>query len=265
MDIDNYFEEELKRNLAYNEKEIIKKTRYWPDRDGRRKALYNICINKNILDYETIRILVIYAAFDNHIKQKFEDFKKKVASFEEASFVKITDLAWFYYNYCKDPKIFKNIDPSLKLIIISSIIESLMSEEKFMDFDIWYRKNSTDTISKDNIQNVWKEYKEEFGATKKFKNFFIEKINDEERRILLKGFSRFDNKKIKIEDVANWLYEMRSSFVHNAIFIPLPEKQVIPCEMCFIGKNKVSLTIKIEVDMILDIFEKGFLRHFGIL
>ena len=274
MDIDVVLENLLKEKNVYNEQEIEKRVIKWPDRSARRNAMYNIGLNKKIFDEHIIDIATIYCAFDGHFNNGINDIIKKTASFSKTDFTKLSNLSRFYYTQCKDPKLFSVIDPSFKLIVISSLIESLMSNNRFVEFNEWYFKEYADGIEEksgknfgDTLKDLWEKYKEKQGAYRKFKIFFKEYLPEEEQEKLLNGFKRLGNKDkdVDVDCIARWLYEMRSKFVHEADHVQLPES--IPNEKVYLGHRigKDSICITISIDQILSIFEKGFLRYFSLL
>lgn len=272
MTIDDLLEKLLRDKDVYDETEVEEEMQKWTSRNTRRNALYNIGLNKKIFNEQFIDIATIYCSFSDHINEGLESFVNKVSSFKDEKLKRLVDLSHFYYVQCKDPKIFEKVDDSLKLIVMSSLIESLLANYSHKEFIDWYNINQNnipscqDKIEMANqINCLWNEYKKEHGAHKKFRNFFEQKLNEEEQNNLLSGFSRFDYREIKIDDIARWLYQMRSDFVHNASLVILPEiNKTKDIELWHIV-NGIPLTITININLILDIFEKGFLRHFGLI
>lgn len=267
MDIDEILEAILKKNDIYNEAEIQTRMKKWPGRDARRNALYNIVLKKTTCDENLIDFITVYVAFHNHLSGEVSDLIKETSSLDSDTIKRLQDLSRFYYVECKDPKLFSNLDVSYKLIIMSSLIESLMADEKFKEFNAWYSKDCPEDIKKEAlsktldeaIKYLWDEYKKKHGAYRKFKSFFDEYLSNDEREQLLGGFKRLDGKQVSINDIARWLYQMRSDFVHASKLVLLPEANNVHLGHIVSG---VPLSITMDIDNLLLIFEKGFLRYF---
>ena len=270
MNIDSILENLLKEKNVYNEQEIQDRMKIWPGRSAQRNALYNIGLAENVFDEHIVDVIILYAAFDNKISGGVNDLYEKTKSFDGDTFEKLSNLSRFYYTQCKDPDLFEKLDPSFKLIIMSSVIESLMSSEKFQEFDRWYFRECAVIIKEkvqqknldDAIKYLWQEYKSKHGAYQRFKKFFEFYLSEEEQQELLYGFRSLNNKAVDINDIAKWLYQMRSDFVHKAECVLLPEP--LPNSTISLGHviGGAPVNISIDVDHILSIFEKGFFEVF---
>lgn len=273
MSIDIILENLLKEHNVYDEQEIQERMKKWPGRSARRNALYNIGLSKDVFDETTIDLVTLYIAFQNNLQGNVNDLYQKIKLFDADTFEKLSDLSRFYYTQCKDPELFSKLDPSFKLIIMSSVIEMLMSSEKFLEFDAWYFKECPNSTKKESetknldeaIKYLWKEYKLKHGAYRRFKKFFELHLSEDEQQELLRGFKNLDKKSTNIKHISKWLYQMRSDFVHNATHVQLPEP--IPRQTVYIGHviGGDPVSISTDVNQILSIFEKGFLRYFGLL
>lgn len=271
----------LKEKNAYDESEIQDIIKKYPGRSARRNALYNLGLKKDIFDEHKINLITIYCAFHEHLnlyndlEKDIDDLQKKTKSLEDDALEKLSDLARFYYSQCKNPGFSGMLDPSFKLIIMSSMIESLMSSEEFLEFEAWYfkecssetKKNAEQRNFNNAIKLLWQKYKSRHGAYRKFKKFFESFLSKDEQQKLLNGFSSVDDEamKIDVDQVAKWLYQMRSNFVHNAEHVNLAEQNPYYDDQFvadIVGGD--SIITSINIDSILSIFEKGFLRYFGL-
>lgn len=104
-----------------------------------------------------------------------------------------------------------------KYMAIFSLIESL-SEENFIDFYqfLTRRKSQVKFPITDNgsLDEQYRKYKEEFGSIKRCISFF--KALSPQRQHDLISKLKVGDTGSTIEDLAKYLYEMRSKFVHEA-------------------------------------------------
>ena len=154
-----------------------------------------------------------------------------------------------------------------RLIMIASIVELLNSREDFVRFDKWVVQEGKDDELRRRGVSVWHDYNRIHGSAEKFRTFFEEYLTKEEKIKLMKSvqfwrkeekeffplfcfkgvechvghtYCTFDTNKEKcpayvserrmrrgIIECANFLYTLRSRFVHGAeLFLfpkPLPE------------------------------------------
>lgn len=154
-----------------------------------------------------------------------------------------------------------------RLIMMASIVELLNSKEDFVRFDKWVKQEGKNDELRRRGVNVWHEYNRIHGSAEKFRAFFSKYLTKDEKIKLMKSvqflggegkeffplfcfkgaechvnhsYCTFDRNKEKcpvyvsekrmsesIRECANFLYEMRSKFVHEAkLFLfpkPLPE------------------------------------------
>jgi len=150
-----------------------------------------------------------------------------------------------------------------RLIMMTSIIEFLNSKEDFVTFNDWIKKEGKhDELRRRGI-DIWHEYNRIHGAAEKFRTFFNEYLTKEEKIKLMKSvqfyqrqrkeffplfcfkgaecnvqysYCTFDARKEKcpayvsekriskgIKEFANFLYTLRSKFVHEAKLFVLPK------------------------------------------
>ena len=152
------------------------------------------------------------------------------------------------------------IDDSYKYIAIFSLIESLYVGEKFMDFYTYMvtkrHKIPFPIEKRSDLKPIFDEYKDEYGAIRNALKFF-DALDQQDKDKIAKKF-KITNESNSIIDLAKYLYQIRSDFVHSAKFVlgfganPAIGK---------IGKKIVVKNLQIRDLMVF--FEHGLLRHFG--
>lgn len=147
---------------------------------------------------------------------------------------------------------------SYKLIAIFSIIESL-SDPDYLDFYQWLtargRRQSFPIESRRELDTLYREYKAEYGATRRCVAFFSGLPVEEQRQLC---GSIPDNKKptAEIKKLAELLYNLRSSFVHKAEFAHELSGPI------FVLTKAGVVESKLTVAGILRAFELGVIEHF---
>jgi hypothetical protein len=145
-----------------------------------------------------------------------------------------------------------------KYVAIFSLIESL-SEEEFIDFYqfLMRRKSQVEFPIPDRatLDGHYDRYKQEYGSIKRCISFF-RALSPERQRELL---SRFEVKGSEptIENLAKYLYEMRSKFLHEAALV-LHMSDGISIGMQ--GGKIVVCNLSIKDAMLF--FEEGLIEHF---
>lgn len=154
----------------------------------------------------------------------------------------------------------KYIDDSYKYISIFSLIESLYVGEKFVDFYTYMvtkRHNIPFPIEKrSDLKPIFDQYKDEYGAIRNALKFF-DGLDQQDKDKIVRKF-RVANESNSIIDLAKYLYQIRSDFVHTAKFVL--SFGVTP-SIGKIGKKVVVNDLQL-LDLIV-FFEHGLLRHFG--
>jgi len=154
-----------------------------------------------------------------------------------------------------------------RLIMLASIVECLNSKEDFVRFDEWVKQKSKNNEFRKQGINVWHDYNRIHGSAVKFRTFFQDYLTKDEKIRLIKSvqfyqkekreflplfcfkgvkcnlnhsYCNFDTNKTKcpvyaserqvrrgVKECANFLYTLRSRFVHEAKLFsfpkPLPE------------------------------------------
>jgi hypothetical protein len=130
------------------------------------------------------------------IKENFQCFKDAFTSEQEmldywkkfsivskpngSSLEEFYDIALFY----KAMKLTK--DDSTKLIMITSIIEKLNSENDYRTFAEWINEQKIEVgRNKKDIKRLWSAYNDQFGCSSKFRNFFKGKYLTKKEKVTL--------------------------------------------------------------------------------
>lgn len=264
--IEDKLEELLKECGCFNNSVVEEKMEKWHGKLARLNVLYNIGLRSKCFDEDEISIIEVSAIFAKYFdsESEFKEFFDKLAPIDKEKFL---ELSHFYYCWCKDSDIYDILDDSFKLIIMTSIIEALMSDQDFKEFYDWFCSECSGDIVKraeesnnfkKQIKFLWDEYKKVHGATKKVRNFFDNYVNKEDQERLLEGFEPTDKKPLNFNHIVGFLYKMRSDFVHNADIVMLSD-----------GRGSLGhvidgrfLSIRITIGGILEIFELGFIEYF---
>ena len=159
---------------------------------------------------------------------------------------------------CGSNNVIDYLTNSYKFVTIFSLIESLKSEEKFIDFySFLVRKKSgiQFPIDKKKFGEHYSRYKDEFGSIRKCTSFFrtlpSEKQNELISMLKVKGTDS------TIENLARSLYEMRSKFVHEGKLV------LHMSEETSIGHQGNKLIVcNLSVNDVMRFFEEGLLAHF---
>lgn len=147
---------------------------------------------------------------------------------------------------------------SYKLVAIFSLIESL-SDLGYLDFYQWLtarvRKQSFPIEDRKALDRLYREYKADYGATRRCVAFFSSLPLDEQRQ-LCGSISVNKKPTAEIKKLAEFLYNLRSGFVHKAEFaheLSGPN---------FVITKAGLVESKLTVTGILRAFELGIIEHF---
>ena len=155
-------------------------------------------------------------------------------------------------------KVIDYLTNSYKFVTIFSLIESLKSEEKFIDFySFLIRKKSgvQFPIGKKKLGAHYSRYKDEFGSIRKCTSFFKTLPSEKQNELIsmLKGKGTDST----IENLARSLYEMRSKFVHEGKLV------LHMSEGMSIGRQGKKLIVcNLSIKDFMRCFEEGLLAHF---
>ena len=155
-------------------------------------------------------------------------------------------------------KVIDYLTNTYKYVAIFSLIKSL-SEETFIDFyEFLVRRKSSVQFpisDKTKLEDLYGKYKEDLGAIKRCISFFTE-LSAERQRALL---SRLEVRGTEptIENLAKYLYELRSKFVHEGeLVLHMSEGMTLSQR----GGKLVVCRLSIRDAMIF--FEEGLIKHF---
>ncbi len=163
--------------------------------------------------------------------------------------IELIELTGFYYRIVQ-PLNENGICDELRLIAIASLIEKMMASEKFKTFFEWYKDaHGQDVIS--DLTKAKEEYDLIFGCTKKIRNYFSDYLDPRDQKLLIGSF----DKVMSIEKIANWFYQMRNEFVHQAKL-----RNFCPSDVTSVGVfvNKKPIMISVTIEQFINIFEKSF-------
>lgn len=264
--IEEKLEELLKKCGCFDSAVVEAKIKKWPGKQARLNALFNIGLWSKCFTEDEISIIEASTIFDKYFgsHSEFEEFFVQLEPVDKEKFL---ELSHFYYCWCRDPDIYDVLDDSFKLIIMTSIIEALMSDQDFKEFNDWFYSECQEDIIidakeiddlKGQIKFLWNEYKKVHGSTKKVKIFFDTYANEDDQNQLIRGFKPLDKRPVTFNHIVKFLYKMRSNFVHNADMVMLSD-----------GRGSLGhvidgrfLSIRMTIGGILEIFERGFIEYF---
>jgi hypothetical protein len=163
-------------------------------------------------------------------------------------------------------------DVTYKFITIMSLIEALYEEDKYMDFYSWLNQSAKDDQypieSRDELRAHFDEYRERHGAANKARRFF-NSLSPDWHWILTEGIRAFRYKvgdesgeveeiKLSVDDIVNYLYQIRSDFVHSAEVVHQLDRG-----FGLSTKGNRRYMNRLSVDDLAYIFEAGLLSHFN--
>lgn len=147
---------------------------------------------------------------------------------------------------------------SFKLVSLFSLIESL-SHEKHEDFHDWLLKQGDDIFpvkEKSQLKSLYKEYKKSYGSIRRCVTFF-ERLPPARQIVLRSGFKIKGQPVSEIRAVAEFLYNLRSKFVHEGEFV----LDIASVPVMSRHKNTQTLT-DISIPTLLLMFEEGVIAYF---
>ena len=147
---------------------------------------------------------------------------------------------------------------SYKLVAVFSLIESL-SDLDYLDFYQWLiarsRKHFFPIQDRKSLDAMYREYKVNYGAIRRCVQFFT-RLAVEEQRSLCGSITVNKKPTAEIKKLAEYLYNLRSGFVHRAEFA-----HEINGPTFVVTKNG-PVRSELTVSAILRAFELGLLAHF---
>ena len=147
---------------------------------------------------------------------------------------------------------------SFKLVSLFSLIESL-SAEKHQDFQEWLIQIGEEIYpipDKATLRKLHEKYKVTFGSIRRCVAFFerLPPMRQEE----LRGALKVEGAPTKsVKEVAQFLYNLRSKFVHEGEFV------LDIANVPVMSKHKSASTLtSLSMQKLLQIFEEGVIAHF---
>lgn len=150
---------------------------------------------------------------------------------------------------------------SFKLVALFSLIESL-TELQHQDFFQWLSEQPPSfgvfpITNKADLERLHEAYKLSFGAIRRCVSFF-DRLPTEQKARLCKSIQPGGMPIASIKKLAEYLYQLRSKFVHEAQFV----LQVCETPMCLFEKKKVTRST-ITISTLMEAFEEGVLAYFN--
>ena len=209
-----------------------------------------------------------YLALKNHFPSRdaFVTYFNAIKEDEQKNLFLRTASFYLFLVKCGDwvvdvpgsDKVIDYFTNTYKYVAIFSLIESL-SEEQFIDFHqfLTSRKSQVEfpIAERATLDEHYEKYKQEFGSIRRCISFF-RALSPERQRELL---SRFEVKGSEptIENLAKYLYEMRSKFVHEATLV------LHMSDGISIGTQGAKIIVcHLSIKDAMLFFEEGLIEHF---
>jgi hypothetical protein len=149
---------------------------------------------------------------------------------------------------------------SFKLVALLAIIESL-SDKKNVDFFFWLSEKAKDQkdlfpiIDRSQLQNLYDDYKKEYGSIRRCKSFFAN-LSPATKENLCNSI-KVDGKSESIEKVAERIYQVRSGFAHE-----IDATLEISNFKCFSSEGNKKVVWELSMKLLQSSFEEGVVAHF---
>lgn len=175
---------------------------------------------------------------------------------------RLPHYAHFYYFICTPGN--EKAREELQIVGLTSLMEAMMGDVEYKDVFSYFESE----FPKQNIISDYRKFKEDYlqkyGATKKVVKYFNDFIPETEVENILEDIKIWNNNDKRfepfnsIDQLARFLYQMRSDFVHGAemrCFCP------IGADLACIKAGDNYYNIKVGVADMLKIFEKSFVKY----
>ncbi|MBN1552551.1 hypothetical protein JW979_13835 [bacterium] len=148
------------------------------------------------------------------------------------------------------------LDHSYKFIALFSLIESLMSED-FRDFFSYLNKRDVFPICKEQLKMLYGEYNKQYGSIQNCSKFF-EQFAPNSTGNLAKNLE-IRGKRFLPEQVAKFLYEIRSKFIHECrLVLETSENPTLS------KRQNKSVLSNMTLPNLMELFEEGLINYFGL-
>jgi len=196
-------------------------------------------------------------AFDAYFNSIKNDEQKNLFLKTVSFYLFLVKCGDWVVNAPNSDKVIDYFTNTYKYVAIFSLIESL-SEEQFIDFYQFLTRLKSRVefpiVDRATLDQHYEKYKQEFGSIRRCISFF-KALSPERQRELL---SRFEVKgsEPSIENLAKYLYEMRSKFVHEArLVLHMADGMSIGMQ----GGKIIICSLSIKGAM--QFFEEGLIEH----
>jgi hypothetical protein len=219
---------------------------------------------KNEQPFKDDAFLALKSCFPD--REAFEEFYESLTRPEQKDeFLRVTSFYLFLVKRGDWHISVKGYDPiidyftnSFKLVALFSLIESL-TDLKHQDFYQWL-SSQPDSIfpisNKSDLRRLYEKYKRSFGSIRRCVNFFERLPNIQ--KIALCNSIHIDGEAIQnIKKLAQFLYNIRSEFVHAAQLVLLVSESPI-----FHIEKNLMVRSRLSINILLEAFEEGVLCYF---
>lgn len=200
-------------------------------------------------------------------QESFESFYASLTTKDKDEFLRVANFYLFLVKqgdwYISVPDYDKVIDyftNSFKLVALFSLIESL-TDLKHQDFYEWLSEQEESNVfpisNEKDLKLLYVNYKKSYGSIRRCVNFF--EALPEERKITLCNSIQVKHKPlVNIKKLAQFLYELRSEFVHSAQLV----LQLTESTTYHFDKNNKLTSSKLSLGDLLESFEEGVITYF---
>ena len=152
------------------------------------------------------------------------------------------------------------ITNSFKLLSVFSLIESL-SDKPYKDFYEWLKSEPAGDVfpiqDGKALEKLYDRYKVEYGSIRRCKSFF-ENLPPANQNALCSSIKLGDKPLDSVKKVAEFLYEARSGFAHNAEIVLM-----VGWGSNLSRKGNKVVHANLELKVLLESVEKGILAYFA--
>jgi hypothetical protein len=193
-----------------------------------------------------------------------ENFNSLTKALDEANSKKLQEITHFYYFICSPED--KEVRDELIIIGITSIMEALMQNPKYMDIFSYFKSVYPRQNRIDDFEEFKKDYLNKYGATRKVKSYINIYLSKKDKEDLISSIDIWDNSKTRfnklksIDEFSELLYRMRSEFVHEA---KMEHLNLDGCHFSVTVVGKYVLKIKINIREFKEIFERSFVKYWS--
>lgn len=199
---------------------------------------------------------------------EFDSFVNQIQTDEaKDSFLRVASMYHFLVKngdwHVQDPDSDPVVDyftDSYKLVFLFSLIESLGGNE-YKDFYQWLRglrgvESPFPIADPASLATLNDRYLTEHGSTRRCVAFFS-RLDEQDQRTLLAAFRNvpFDNGRPTLEQIAKYLYNLRSKFVHSASLVLC----LGPVQHYDAARR---LLVRLDMAALQRMFERGLVKHF---